>query len=42
MTNIFDQALKRKQIYDFHLAHEIVEQALDTQDYDQSLRSRAS
>ena len=38
MTNIFDQALTRKQIYDFHLAHEMVEQALDTQDYDQSLR----
>lgn len=38
MTNIFDQALSRKQLYDFHLAHEMAEQALDTQDYDQSLR----
>ncbi|MEJ2294458.1 MAG: helix-hairpin-helix domain-containing protein, partial [Candidatus Lokiarchaeota archaeon] len=38
MTNIFDQILSQRHTYDFHLAHEMAEQAIDTQDYGQSLR----
>jgi hypothetical protein len=38
MTNLFDQTFSQKQIFDFHLAHEMAEQALNTRDYDQSLR----
>jgi len=38
MTDTFKQVLKEKHPYDLNFAHEMAKQAIDTQDYRQSLR----
>jgi len=38
MTDTFEQTLKHKESYDLNFAHEMAEQAIQTQDYDQSLK----